>query len=176
MFSMFKSYHFLIIGILVIVIGCKQEPPIQKEVKQESFEKPLPDWLFGKWVCEDDKGLLFEDWQKKNDSIYLGKSFFTEKDDTLFFENLRIKLIGDSLFYESLGEDITLMTPKIFKGMYGGEQSIEVENQQHSFPRKIKYILQNDSLMMIEVSGNIDGIKETQPYQMRRVQKSMKLE
>ena len=33
-----------------------------------------------------------------------------------------------------------------------------------------------DSYETIEVSGNIDGIKETQPYQMRRVQKSMKLE
>lgn len=147
--------------------GCSEtaqpEQPSAEPVQQRNLEA---DWLLGEWKYEDENGILHEDWSRKNDSVFTGESYFIEKGDTLFFEYLRLTRNGDSLFYESLGEDLVHPKAKVFKGLHTGENQFEIENPQHSFPRTIRYNQLNDTLMIIEVSGIIDGSEEIQPYQM----------
>jgi hypothetical protein len=169
-----KNILYYIVGTSLI-IGCNQSVE-EKEIKTEvPIEQNLDvDWLLGKWKYEDEDGLLFEDWTKKNDTVYTGESYFVEKDDTVFFEHLRLTRKGDSLFYESLGENKINPKIKAFRGVYTSEYKLEIENLQQAFPRKIKYNTLNDTLMIIEISGVIDGSEEIQPYQMVRINQSKK--
>ncbi len=121
------------------------------------------EWLLGEWKYEDENGALHEDWTKKNDTVYSGVSYFIEKKDTLFFEKLELVKNGDSLFFISFGEGNSSRT---FKGLCPSENAFKVENPLQSFPRTVGYNYLNDTLMIIEVSGEIDGSEETQPYHM----------
>lgn len=170
-----KNHAFILFSITCsFLIGCKETP--KEKPKAAIPQKKMLDaeWILGNWTHEDEDGTLHEDWSRKNDTVFLGESYLIRNNDTLFFESLRLSLIGDSLYYESLGEDIINTTPKLFKGFYEAPGAVLVENLHHSFPRKIHYIPLNDTLMMIEVSGEIDGLEETQPYQMIRMKPETK--
>lgn len=164
-----KTSLFYFIILAVLVVGCNQTIDNKQTIDFPVKKKPNADWLIGNWKYEDEDGTLHEDWSRKNDTVFIGESYFIEKNDTLFFEYLRLTLNGDSVFYESLGEDKINPKVKTFTGLYVDEDQFQLENLQLSFPRKMCYNQLNDTLMIIEVSGFIDGSEETQPYQMVRI-------
>lgn len=158
-----------------LIIGCNQ-PVRKEEVKTEfSVKQNLEaEWLVGKWKYEDESGMLYEYWNRKNDTVFNGESYFIEKNDTIFFEYMRLTRSGDSLFYESFREEKINSKIKLFRGRYISSEKLEVENLQQAFPRKIRYNVLNDTLMIIEISGIIDGSEEIQPYEMVRINQSEK--
>lgn len=164
-----KTINFFSLTIAAVVLtGCTEAVETQQTIDFPIKKNLEAEWLLGEWKYEDENGTLHEDWSRKNDTVFLGESYFIEKDDTLFFEYLRLIRQGDSLFYESIGEDKINPKVKTFKGLYDSENKFEIENLQHSFPRRIRYNQLHDTLMIIEISGIIDGSEETQPYQMTR--------
>jgi hypothetical protein len=170
-----KNHAFILFSITCcFLIGCKETPTKRPEVSAPQKKLLAAEWILGNWAHEDEDGILHEDWSRKNDTVFLGESYLIKNNDTLFFEYLRLSLIGDSLHYESLGEDIVNTKSKLFTGVYDSPNVILVENLLHSFPRTIHYTPLNDTLMMIEVSGEIDGLEETQPYQMIRMKSETK--
>lgn len=172
---MANKYLFHSIFVLFLITGCSQSVDERETKADLPIIKNLEsEWLLGKWKYEDESGILYEDWTRKNDTIFTGESYFIEKNDTIFFEYMRLTRNGDSLFYESLGEDKINPKSKVFRGIYRSENKLEAENTQQAFPRKIRYNVLNDTLMMIEVSGIIDGSEEIQPYEMVRISQSKK--
>lgn len=170
-----KKHLFYFIFIIFLIIGCNQSIEVEEIEAELPVKKSLEaEWLLGKWKYEDENGILYENWTQKNDTIFMGESYFIEKNDTVFFEYMRLTRIGDSLFYESLGENKINPKSKIFRGIYSSEGRLEVENMQQAFPKKVKYNQLNDTLMIIEVSGIIDGSEEIQPYEMIRINSSTK--
>lgn len=171
-----KKKHLLYsIFIIFLIIGCNQSIEVEEIEAELPVKKSLEaEWLLGKWKYEDENGILYENWTQKNDTVFMGESYFIEKNDTVFFEYMRLTRIGDSLFYESLGENKINPKSKIFRGIYSSEGRLEVENMQQAFPKKVKYNQLNDTLMIIEVSGIIDGSEEIQPYEMIRINSSTK--
>ncbi|HLU86907.1 MAG TPA: DUF6265 family protein [Taishania sp.] len=161
----FNSILFLSL-VLISISSCSDKEELIETITDEKIETSRPNWLIGKWVHEDEDGVLHEDWKENNDSTYSGTSYLIRDNDTIFFENLRIRQIGDSIFYESLSDDKIIPISKVYKGIYDEVASFMVENTLFSFPRTIRYNNLNDTLMIIEVSGEIDGSKEVQPYQM----------
>lgn len=162
--------NFLYLTIMsALLAGCSEPDGAELPADIPVERGPGADWLLGEWKYEDESGMLHEDWIKKNDSVYIGESYFIEQGDTLFFEYLRLSRHGDSILYESLGEDLIHPKVKTFKGLNAYEDRFEVENLQHSFPRTIRYNQLNDTLLIIEVSGVIDGSEEIQPYQMVKI-------
>lgn len=160
-----NSLFFVLTSIFII--SCNQTIEKTKTIAFPVKQKLDAGWLLGKWKYEDENGMLHEDWRRKNDTVFIGESYFIEKNDTLFFEHLQLILNGDSIIYESLGEDKT--KTKSFSGLYLPENNFEVSNLQHSFPRTIRYNSLADTLLVIEISGFIDGSEETQPYHMVKV-------
>lgn len=156
--------------ISIVIAGCGDSSTVNKKKSEPTAEVEHMnfDWIIGQWKYEDVEGILFEDWKKENDSTFMGKSYFVNQSDTLFLENIRLSRVGDSLFYESLKED-TLRKNKIYKGPLIADNGFTIENPQHGFPRNIRYNFLNDSSMVIEISGVIDGQMEIQPYEMIRV-------
>lgn len=164
-----KINLFHLIIVVVLTTGCDQTTEKTMTIDFPVKKNLEADWLLGKWRYEEENGALYEDWTRKNDTVFIGESYFIEKNDTVFFEYLRLIRSGDSLFYESLGEDKINPKVKTFYGLAASDNTIEVENEQQAFPRKVRYNQLNDTLMIIEVSGIIDGSEEIQPYEMIRV-------
>lgn len=157
-----KSIFFFTLSILLV--ACEESATKVISLDYPSEQITEIDWLLGEWKFEDESGVLYEEWSKANDSIYSGVSYYIEKKDTLFFETLELKIKGDSLFYTSFGEGTS---SKTFKGLYEHENaSFVIENPLNSFPRTVAYKHLSDTLMIIEVSGEVDGSEETQPYHM----------
>lgn len=164
-----KALFFRSAIITSLCMTACTESHTTKQVLTFPVKKNLDaDWMLGEWVYEEEGSVLHEDWRRENDTVFVGESYYIENADTVFFEHLRLTLNGDSLFYESLGEKPANLDTKVFKGRLHSSGQIAVENIQQSFPRNVRYNQLNDTLMIIEVSGFIDGSEETQPYQMVR--------
>ncbi|MCO5259431.1 MAG: DUF6265 family protein [Crocinitomicaceae bacterium] len=165
-----KQFNLLILPFSVLfLIGCNNssnEPLVEEDLEEK--ESYNVDWLTGLWMNSDQDGTLFEEWTKENDSTFMGKSYYINLEDTLFVENIRLTINADSLYYESIKHD-TMQKNKLFKGLLVANNSFKIENPQHGFPKNIIYNQLNDTLMMIEISGVIDGQKETQPYNMVKI-------
>lgn len=165
----FLKLSFILV-LVQLFVGCN--PSDERKNKLVISKMPHQElsinWLEGLWQCDDKEGVLYEDWKKLNDTLFLGKSYYLADEDTLFVENIQLTVVGDSLSYSSLKRD-TLQKNKSFKGVLSTNNGFRVENLQHGFPKSILYNLLNDTLMMIEISGEIDGLVETQPYQMVKI-------
>lgn len=173
--TMVNKYLLYYIFAASLITGCNQSVDEEKVKTELPAERNLEaEWLLGKWKYEDESGALYEDWTRKNDTVFTGESYFIEKNDTVFFEYMRLTRSEDSVFYESLGEDKINPKIKLFRGLYISEEKLEVENMQQAFPRKVRYNVLNDTLMIIEISGVIDGSAEIQPYEMVRISQPKK--
>lgn len=148
--------------------ACTESYTTQQSIQFPVAKKLDADWMLGEWVYEEEGSVLHEDWRRENDTVFVGESYYIELTDTVFFEHLRLSLNGDTIVYESLGEKMDNPDGKTFKGRWHSSKEITVENLQQSFPRNVRYNELNDTLMIIEVSGFIDGSEETQPYRMVR--------
>lgn len=161
-----RKFNFLILSfVLLTVVACSNQEESSREEQTDKHSFSIH-WLNGKWVNEENDGTLIEEWEMKNDSTWIGKSLFVEGEDTLFTEYLRISSFGDSILYESLGDDLLMPKVKEFKGLATSEKQLSFENLSHAFPRTIRYNYLSDTSMMIEIAGVVDGMNETQPYLM----------
>jgi len=163
-----NRFLFALTFLMLLTFSCsqkKKDGEVQLEVKEK---KIAADWILGQWFHETEEGVLLEDWEKLNDSIYLGKSYLMAEGDTLFSETLTINLKGDSLVYSSQNLQTIHLKTKDFNGIHNNYDYFEVRNDLQAFPKTIKYQALNDTLLMIEIGGIIDGEQETQPYQMTK--------
>lgn len=104
-------------------------------------EKPQNiDWLQGKWLRINDKPnqQTFEYWTKNR-----GLGFTMQGSDTVFKEKLEILNRHGRLYLEVEGanEHTTL-----FKFASKTDSSFICKNKDNEFPKKIYYLLQNDTL------------------------------
>ncbi|RZJ26544.1 MAG: hypothetical protein EOO48_12830, partial [Flavobacterium sp.] len=70
-----------ILMILIASVSCKNDQKAPRALARA-------EWLQGDWINESPNGNLTESWQKKNDSLYHGQSFFIKGKDTIHFESI----------------------------------------------------------------------------------------
>ncbi len=56
-------------------------------------------WLIGEWQHKTARGILYERWEQKNDSLLIGKSFFLRDKDTVVLETIALKQDRQGLWY-----------------------------------------------------------------------------
>src|SRR5688500_10925012 len=64
-----------------------------------SREIDKANWLIGEWSNTTDKGSVVEMWEKLNDSVFVGKSFFIRGVDTVSAESIKLIQQGNELSY-----------------------------------------------------------------------------
>lgn len=146
-----KKYILLILIILTIS-SCKKYDNNGREIKDyDELEKA--NWLLGNWKNETENGKLQEIWTVKNDSTFLGQSYFINKKDTI--HNETIDLIEDNgilLYITTIkGENQNLPTTFNFKETE--EKELQFENPKHDYPSKIFYKLKDSLNLEISISG-----------------------
>lgn len=131
----------LLIGILIS--SCNQN---EKQTTNEIETAPITqnqvtsnfDWLLGNWkrVNEEDGKETFENWEKINETEYLGFGFTMQNSDTIQQETMQLaKVNGDWSLMVSIPEEEAV----IFKMTEFTESEFICENHKNDFPNRIKY-------------------------------------
>jgi hypothetical protein len=120
--------------------------------------------LTGSWKMKTSKGILFEQWQKKNDSTLSNKSFRVNGADTTMLEQVMLNFQNGSVtYYPNLPdqEAVSFKLVEIKDGQY------IFENKTHDFPQRIIYKIDKNQLA-VSINGNTPkGFKEI-PYLFTR--------
>lgn len=161
------SYYFILATVL---FSCNSGVKNADDVKTGSY--PLLEkasWLVGEWEINLDRGTAIEIWEKANDSVYAGRSFFISGKDTIPGETVNLEQTGDGLFYIPTVKDQNKGEAVRFTLTSSRDRELIFENPAHDFPQKISYAQISKDSLLAEVSGMIKGKLESEKYQMKRV-------
>ncbi len=125
-------------------------------------------WLIGTWENKSQNGELTERWEKQNDSVYNGESFFIKGKDTIHSEQIVLSETDGKVKYSPKVKGQNDDKPVDFTMTTVTDKQLVFENQSHDFPQKITYTkITNDSLVA-EISGNHQGRPMSEKYPMKR--------
>ena|GEM_PF-2826890 len=91
--------HFLCILFIAALFSSLKEPQDNKKIFQQLSV------LHETWKMETSKGVLYEGWQKLNDTLLQGGSYKIKGRDTLFLERVSLKHIANRIFYVPVVEE-----------------------------------------------------------------------
>ncbi len=162
-----KKYILLLL-IITTIVSCKKYDQNGREIiDYDELEKA--NWLLGTWEMKTPNGNLKEIWTVKNDSTFLGQSYFINKKDTIHDET--IDLVEDKgvlLYIANIkGENQNLATTFNFKETE--EKELQFENPKHDYPNKIFYKLKDSLNLDISISGKQLGKLSLETFEMVKV-------
>ncbi|QYJ67430.1 DUF6265 family protein [Flavobacterium litorale] len=167
-----KKRMLLCTAILCSVIACKNKDirGLVATAKTKTYKQiNKANWLLGNWGNTSPKGTLTENWEKINDSVYNGQSFFVIEKDTVFSERIILKETSGKLAYIVNVAGQNGERPVWFEMTAIDDNKIVFENSKHDFPTKIVYNnIGNDSLVA-EISGMKKGKPASQKFAMIRI-------
>ncbi len=143
-----KKIFFII--ILTSFISCNKEKVKSTIKTQHNFG-----FILGNWIRTNDKedSITYEYWTKTNDSLYSGLGCTLKGKDTVFKENMELKIENKqwNLIVSGVHDK-----PISFKLTSFTTTNFVAENLKNEFPKIIKYQLKN-TFLLAEVSA--DSIK-----------------
>lgn len=127
-------------------------------------------WLEGEWMDSTSDGKMVEIWNRIDDSSFVGSSIYMAGIDTIFYEEISLRVKSGKIFYipsvqnQNNGEPVYFA----FTGSSNGEFTFE--NKEHDFPKKIVYTNPHkDSLVAFIEGPTANGYKK-EYFKMRRVE------
>ncbi len=118
-------------------------------------------WMLGKWESKTDEGILYEDWNKLNDSTFNGHAYAISLDgDTTFNENAKVVLRNGTIIYSVTvnNEESTDFT------LVDNEQQAVFENINHDYPQRIIYKSLSSDSLFARIEGTVDGAEEAEDF------------
>jgi len=122
------------------------------------------EWLVGSRSMEQNGQVIYETWNKTNDQLLVGKSYFIENNDTTILEAIEVKIIDNETFYcpavvnQNDGEAV------LFKLTSTNPTQLVFENAQHDFPNKICYNQEGKN-----INAWIEGGDKKIPFYMKEL-------
>ncbi|MGB3947396.1 MAG: DUF6265 family protein [Bacteroidia bacterium] len=165
-----RSNIIYIASVLILIASCEAPKSTEKNVVDSIAYNQINKAYFfiGEWENKEKDGLLIERWQKLNDSVFVGESYFVSNNDTLNSEKIRLEQRGKELYFIPIVKGQNNNQPVEFKLTKSSNNQMVFENQQHDFPTKISYSNLSSNSMSASVSGIIDGKQTTHSYRMKR--------
>ena len=127
-------------------------------------------WLLGDWEKTDSLGTLKEIWVIKDDSTFVGQSYYIQnKKDTLHNEQIELIQDGEHLIYSATvkGENNDTAIP--FQMTKDEDSLLVFENPKHDYPQKIQYKLFKNNSLVATVSGKQKGKISSENYAMTKI-------
>jgi hypothetical protein len=167
-----KKFNTLLITFVLIVtllISCKKENKsvITSEIKTYD-QLTKANWLIGEWENIKGESAFYENWIKKTDSSFIGKSYVLAGKDTVFNENVILEQQNDSLFYIVSIENQNEEKPVSFYLSSASSNQLVFENPKHDFPTKIVYNKINNDSIFAEISGKQEGKEVKESFPMKK--------
>ena len=154
----------LTVTTILILYSCKD-----KNENAGKYEKlATMDWLLGNWENKLPEGDLLEHWEKKDDSTFVGQSYFIKEKDTLSYENIELIQKGEFVYYIPTVKGQNNDKPVTFNLTTATEKEFTFENPTHDYPQKITYKKVNDTSLVATISGMQQGKQSSESYPMKR--------
>lgn len=114
------------------------------------------DWLLGHWISDDGKNITLETWQQVSPSTFEGKGETRSKssDELTSSETLRLVEMANEVFF--VAKVAHNEHPVAFKLIQCSNTNSVFENQEHDFPKKLEYSLENENELSVIVSDGQD--------------------
>ncbi len=117
--------------------------------------------LLQNWQGAYHEGVFVESWKALNTDLLEGMGCYVIKGDTVSCEYLQIRPMGSYMGYLA---SVNNNPPVLFNLKAKGQNYWEFENKEHDFPQNIRYSLQSDGSLKIEVFGLQKGILQKDQY------------
>ena len=150
----------LLFVVIILSVSCKKEA---KENKLAAM-----DWLIGTWENKNEQGDMIEIWEKTNDSLYSGASYFIKGKDTLHSEKVELLQKGDMVLYIPTVSGQNNNQPVPFQLTQQTAKQLVFENPKHDFPQKIVYQQITADSLVATISGTVQGKAGSESYPMKK--------
>lgn len=154
-----KIIVFLV--LITAISSCKNKTERVNKLVQAN-------WLIGRWENNSEQGNLLETWEKQNDSVYLGHSYFIKGKDTLHFESVELKQKGENVYYIPVVRGQNDGKPVEFKMTASSPKQMTFQNLKHDYPQKIVYSQITVDSLVATVSGIQEGKQSIELYPMKK--------
>jgi hypothetical protein len=163
-----KIIYTLTIIVLIISSACTKYDAKGNIIKSYD-ELQKAKWLLGEWEKSDSLGILKETWTSKDDSTFVGQSYYIQnKKDTLHNEEIELVQDGDHLIYKATVKGENNDAPIPFQMTKDEDSLLVFENPKHDYPQKIQYKLLKNGSLIATVSGKQNGKNSLENYPMTR--------
>lgn len=163
-----KIIYTLTIIVLIITSACTKYDAKGNIIKSYD-ELQKAKWLLGEWEKSDSLGILKETWISKDDSTFVGQSYYIQnKKDTLHDEQIELVQDGDHLIYKTAVKGENNDAPIPFQMTKDEDSLLVFENPKHDYPQKIQYKLLKNGSLIATVSGKQNGKNSLENYPMIR--------
>lgn len=156
--------------IIALLAACTAKPAAEsaESTAQPAYEAhKQASWLLGRWENNSDQGNLSEIWEKKNDSLYIGASYFEINGDTVFNESVEL-IEKEGVLNYIVSIPNSGQAPVPFKLTKSSTTEMVFENPKHDFPQTITYTHKGDSVIAI-ISGKEKGKPKKEVFAMKKV-------
>jgi hypothetical protein len=150
-------HNFKKISTWLIVIYLLSASCVTESRKPEKTGLNKLDWFIGSWTGVTSESTFTETWQKVNDTLFTGQSYFIKGSDTLSSETISLQQHDTSVFYVPLVEGQNDNKPVHFRLTFSDSVNAVFENPEHDFPQKIAYQLKENDSLIATISGSIEG-------------------
>jgi hypothetical protein len=124
--------------------------------------------MLGVWEMENAAGRIYEEWTRVSDSLFSGKSYIINDNDTLILESISLVVKDGEILYVPSVIEQNDGKPITFKLVADSGNTFVFENLKHDFPQRIIYINKcKDSLYAI-IEGNTDTKVRKEEFIMNR--------
>jgi hypothetical protein len=145
--------YITLTGLAFIIVSCATPKTMFEGMSKKH-------WLIGAW--KDTKGHTTEEWKYIDKNTITGRMYSAVSRDTLTVQTYKLERRGkEVLFNATMMENVKTFSK--FKLKSETSNTLEFENSEDGFPKKISYVL-NSPTSMTEV---IEGMEEGGEFKKR---------
>jgi hypothetical protein len=150
-------FRVIIVLCLIIVLhSCKNQPAV--------FMKMNGDW---KVYVQD--GQMQECWKMVNEQEYIGTCLLMNRQDTLFFETMKIHKMNNQFYYSTSFITNGVLHKTDFKLKKSSNKKIIFENKLHDFPQIISYTFFTADSMLAKIGGIEKDTMRYESFPMKKI-------
>ncbi len=153
-------FSLFLVSILISCQGSKEN--INNDLSQ--FK-----WLIGEWMDSTSDGKMVEIWNQIDDSSFVGSSIYMAGIDTIFYEEISLRMKNGKIFYIPSVQNQNDGEPVYFAFTSEKNGEFIFENKEHDFPKKIVYTNPNKDSLVAYIEGPTTNGYKKEFFKMRRV-------
>ena len=161
-----------VLGIIIFLSSCNNQS--KKESDENGSEiKSINkfNWLLGTWSNISNESQLYEIWTKENDTTFSGLSYMIVRNDTTFYETIKLESTGQDLFYIPTVMDQNDDQPVLFKLISNINGDFIFENKLHDYPQRIIYNNSEPNVLNARTEGIEEGRFHKEEFILKRSSK-----
>lgn len=166
--------NIILFAASLVLLSCKKETPAEAPAPETAPVKTYANlekanWFLGEWGSKSAEGELTERWNKENDSVYHGESYFVVGGkDTVFSEHVRLEEADGKLAYIVTVPGQNNEQPVRFDMTSSTDSQVVFENPAHDYPSKIIYNKVGNDSIVAEISGIQKSKPTSEKFRMKK--------